>query len=108
MHTPTFNDILRRVERETAARLMDRAALANRLAKTAVNGAARRHAYRVKTDALRSLKTRFPQRVSVRRDEEIPLFVIVEYADPLTNKRFGLHAPAAEFSTENIELALEK
>jgi len=110
MHTKTFSDILRRTERDNAQRLMERAALANRLAKSATQGDARRRAYRVKTDALHSLSRRFPKRVQVERDPVIPSFVVVLYRDDASRTRFGLHAPAAEFAAEleHNELALEK
>jgi hypothetical protein len=71
---------------------MHRARTANRLAKT-VSGKARTVAYRVKTDALVTLKKRFPDHVELRRDVRQPRMVVVAVADD----RFGLHVPAQNF-----------
>lgn len=94
----TFNQILTRLEAQNAERLLEKARVANRLAKSASGSRARRRAYSVKLDALLNLRRRFPARISITTDPRIPSFVIVEYASPNTGVRSGLHAPASEFA----------
>lgn len=94
----TFNQILARLESQNAERLLEKARAANRLAKSATDGRARRRAYRVKIDALLNLRRRFPARTNVTTDPRIPSFVIVKYASPHTGVRYGLHAPASDFA----------
>ena len=94
----TFNQILKRLERQNAERLIEKARTANRLAKSAPDSRARRRAYRVKVAALLNLRRRFPTRTSVLPDPRIPSFVIVKYASPQTGVRCGLHAPAHVFN----------
>src|SRR5436853_4600475 len=96
--TQTFNQILRRLETQSAERLIEKARTANRLAKSAPDSRARRRAYRVKVDALLNLRRRFPTRTSVTTNPRIPSFVIVKYASPQTGVRCGLHAPASAFA----------
>ena len=91
-HTVTFKGLLERTALANQRRLMHRARTANRLAKT-VSGKARTVAYRVKTDALVTLKNRFPDQVELRRDVRQPQMVVVA----ITDARFGLHAPAHNF-----------
>jgi hypothetical protein len=95
--TQTFNQILERLETQNAERLIEKARAANRLAKSAPASRTRRCAYRVKVDALLSLRRCFPTRTSVTTDPRIPSFVIVRYDSPQTNARCGLHAPARDF-----------
>jgi hypothetical protein len=94
----TFNQILTRLAAQNAKRLLEKARAANRLAKSAPDGRARRRAYRVKVAALLDLRRHFPARTSVTTDPRIPSFVIVEYASPHTGVRSGLHAPARDFA----------
>jgi hypothetical protein len=94
----TFSQILTRLETQNAERLLEKARVANRLAKSTPDGRARRRAYRVKVDALLNLRRRFPTRTSVTTDPRIPSFVIVAYASPQTGVRCGLHAPASDFA----------
>lgn len=89
----TFKGLLERTAPSNAGRLMQRARTANRLAKS-VNGKARRVAYQVKTDALVTLKKRFPEQVELLSDARQPRMVVVAVAAA----RFGLHAPAQEFA----------
>lgn len=89
----TFDQILMRASTRNAQLLMERASVANRLAKT-LSGRVRSRAYRVKHDALIALARQFPECVNVRRDPRLPQFVIVGSAA----SRFALHAPAAHFS----------
>lgn len=96
--TQTFNQILKRLETQNAARLIEKARTANRLAKSAPDSRARCRAYRVKTEALLNLRRRFPSRTSVKTDPRIPAFVIVEYTLPQTGARCGLHASAHDFT----------
>ena len=92
-HTVTFKGLLERTALANQRRLMHRARTANRLAKS-VNGRARIVAYRVKTEALVTLTKRFPDQVMLRRDVEQPGMVVVA----VTAARFGLHAPAQNFT----------
>ncbi len=91
-NTVTFKGLLEQTAPANARRLMQRARTANRLAKT-VRGKARTVAYRVKTDALVTLKNRFPDHVELRRDTRQPQMIVVTVAAV----RFGLHAPAQNF-----------
>jgi hypothetical protein len=93
LDTITFKGLLERTAPDNQRRLMQRAHTANRLAKS-VSGRARALAYRVKTDALVSLKRRFPDDVVLRTDFRQPSMVVVA----VTAARFGLHAPAREFT----------
>jgi hypothetical protein len=95
--TSTFNQILKRLETQNAERLIEKARTANRLAKSAPDGRARRRAYQVKVDALLNLRRRFPAHTSVTTDPRIPSFVIVKYAAPQTGAQCGLHVPARDF-----------
>ena len=84
----TFRTILTHLEADNSARLMERAGLANRLAKS-VEGRSRSKAYRVKHSALRALTSCFPDRVLISHDPRQPQFLVV---NSLTTFR-GLHAP---------------
>lgn len=86
----TFGMILDRVTPENSARLMERARLANRLAKS-LGGRSRIKAYRIKHRALVALTIRFPERVNISRDRRLPEFAVVT---SLVD-RCGLHAPSA-------------
>src|SRR5437016_622571 len=91
-----FRDLLGDVESENAARLMQRAQVANRLAKS-LRGRARSHLYSIKSDALLALQRSFPDRVKVRLDWRCAgAFVLVE----MRTRRFRLHAPASLFSED--------
>ena len=90
----TFKGLLELAARSNAGQLMHRAHIANRLAKS-VSGRARRAAYRVKTDALVTIKKRFPDQVELLSDDRQPRMVVVVIAAA----HFGLHAPAQEFAT---------
>jgi hypothetical protein len=94
-NAPTFKRLLAQTAPNNAGRLMNRARTANRLAKT-VRGRARTLAYRVKTDALVALRSRFPERVTLRADTRQPRMVVVA----VTAARFGLHAPRENFATK--------
>src|SRR5215472_17889479 len=72
----TFNQILTRVASRNAEELMTRAQLANRLAKS-LEGLARARAYRVKHHALAELTCKFPDRVTIKPDPDLPDFVVV-------------------------------
>ena len=95
-HKQTFTSILGRVAAQNASRLMERASIANRLAKTAA-GRARSRAYRVKTDALVNLSKSFPEQIFISYDPRTPRFVLVRNV----RSRFGLHAPAEHFVRRN-------
>ena len=89
-----FQNLLRNVESQNAVRLMQRAQVANRMAKS-LKGLARSHAYSIKSDALLALRRSFPNKVKVRLDWSCAgAFVLVE----VPAVRFGLHAPAFLFS----------
>ena len=90
----TFRDILAEVGKANAQQLMNRAWIANRIAKTAQTGRARVFAYRVKTDALVMLDKRFAEAVTVSPDSRCgSRFVLVK----VRHSNFGLHAPASRF-----------
>lgn len=91
----TFRETVGHEADVNAERLMRRARLANRIAKSS-EGRARRAAYRVKAAALVGLRERFPHRVELEADPLLPTFVIVR----VTDSRFGLHAPAELFGVE--------
>ena len=93
-NAPTFERLLAQTAPDNAGRLMHRARMANRLAKTVRSSRARTLAYQVKTDALVALRTRFPDRVTLRTDVRQPSMVVV--AVPAA--RFGLHAPRENFA----------
>lgn len=95
-HKQTFTSILGRVAAHNAFRLMERASVANRLAKT-TSGRARSRVYRVKTDALVNLSKSFPEQIFISNDPRTPRFVLVRNV----RARFGLHAPAQHFVRRN-------
>jgi hypothetical protein len=97
-----FRDLLGYVESENAARLMKRAQVANRLAKS-LRGRARSHLYSIKTDSLLALQRSFPEKVKVRHDWRCAgEFVLVE----VRAARFGLHAPEPLFAENRIKESL--
>lgn len=91
-HKLTFNQILAGAEKNNSEVLMRKARAANALAKRS-RGAQRRKAYAVKAGALRSLVTKMPARVDVRKDIILTDFVVVE----LKNTNQGLHFPVSSF-----------
>lgn len=93
----TFKEILQQTADTNLKRLMTKARTANRIAKSVETGAARRSAYKVKTNALSFLKQSFPERVAIQPDERYgDMFVLVT----VKNARFGLHAPTTIFQME--------
>jgi hypothetical protein len=95
---PTFRTILTQLEVDNSSRLMERARLANRLAKS-LEGRSRSKAYRVKHRALRALASSFPNRVCIHHDPRLPEFLVVE---SLTN-RCGLHAPREALELQSLD-----
>ncbi len=95
----TFKDILAGVATPNAECILKRALAANRLAKSATSGDMRRGAYKVKTDALLNLRRHFPAQVRVREDTMLPLFLLVEYTSPYSNRRSAMHAPIEIFNS---------
>lgn len=91
-HSAPFKAILEQVEAGNCERIMERARLANRLAKS-VEGSSRYRAYAVKHRALKALALGFPHRVYVSRDQMRPHLLIV---GSLT-RAWGLHAPDQVF-----------
>lgn len=91
-HHP-FQATVASLANQNVSRLMERARLANRLAKRA-EGRARRLLYGAKVDALLAIQSRFPERVQVDEDPSLPPFVVVR----VSNAPFALHAPRALFS----------
>ncbi len=88
----SFRSILSGVASENANRLMGRARLANRLAKS-LRGQARSKTYSLKTQALLELTMRFPERVRIVNDVRTPRYILIK----ARLGRFGLHAPATFF-----------
>ena len=92
----TFQSILNQVASQNASQIMQRAKVANRVAKS-VRGTARQRAYEVKTTALVNLTQRFPEQVFISNDPRTPDYVLVR----TVGAHFGLHAPARQFQREN-------
>jgi hypothetical protein len=90
-HFP-FRATVASLAEQNAHRLMDRARLANRLAKRA-EGRARWLLYGAKVVALLAIRSRFPERVQVDEDPSLPRFVVVRVSDA----PFALHAPRGQF-----------
>jgi hypothetical protein len=88
-----FQLILATVAAPNARQLMLKAQIANRVAKS-TRGRARYTAYQVKLKALASLSIRFPERVAIAGDPNLPQFVVVA----MRETGYGLHAPAKDFS----------
>jgi hypothetical protein len=88
----TFCSIVNNAAPENALRLMGRARIANRIAKSQ-RGKSRERAYAIKTQALLGLTSRFPEQVRIVNDFDTPRFVLVK----ASMCRFGLHAPAHLF-----------
>lgn len=90
----TFKGLLELTARSNARQLMHSPYMANRLAKS-VSRRARSATYRVKTDALVTLKKRFHDQVELLSNVRQPRMVVVAVAAA----HFGLHVPALEFAT---------
>lgn len=90
----TFKNILERVAPANAGRLMSKARLANKLAKSAMTKQTRIGAYNVKTKALLALQASFPGSVTVNPDPQYGSYFVLVKAQ---NSSFGLHAPARFF-----------
>lgn len=83
---PTFNDTLKGLEKINSQILMNRARIANRLAKR-TSGRNKQRAYSVKHKALATLVHFLPDQIDIRKDIVLTDFVVVE----LKNSQFGLH-----------------
>jgi hypothetical protein len=88
----TFKTILRQLAPENMNRLMERARLANRLAKISRNRA-RSIAYDVKAEALTALSRHFPEKVRFKMDPYLPSFMVVF----IVEAKFGLHTPIYKY-----------
>ena len=88
-----FQHILDMVASPNAKQLMNKAQIANCIAKS-VRGRARSAAYLVKLKALASLSLRFPEKVAIAGDPNLPQFVVVA----MRETGYGLHAPVEDFS----------
>ncbi|HEY0458619.1 MAG TPA: hypothetical protein VGC97_05655 [Pyrinomonadaceae bacterium] len=87
---PTFSTILEQTEQKNSERLMEKARIANRLAKKS-RGASRQMAYHIKSKALCSLVKNLSNYVRVSKDIKLTDFVVVE----LKREQSGLHLPSA-------------
>jgi hypothetical protein len=87
----TFNEILNRTEEDNCARLMEKARVANRIAKT-TRPRSRRKAYQVKAGALLAIIRKMSGKYSVKRDHRLFESHIVT----LSTERSGLHIPSRE------------
>ena len=92
-HKPAFREILKQIGQKNSECLMQKARLANRVAKKS-RGRNRRNAYRVKSDALCSLVQKLPDSIRIFRDVKLPDFVVVG----LNGEYSGLHLPVAALS----------
>lgn len=88
----TFQNMVHEVADRNVGRLMSKAIIANRLAKT-LTGLGRRAAYRVKTEMLTGLAQRFPEQVTVEPDHTRPDLLVVS----VLSRNFGLHVPEELF-----------
>ena len=85
-----FREIISGLEEKHSATLMDRARVANGLAKQ-LRGRSRRNAYTVKHRALTGLVRKFPDRTYIREDFRLPEFRVVG----LSATNSSLHVPAS-------------
>lgn len=84
----SFSQLLKKTERMNRNALMNKAFLANRIAKT-VKGISRNRSYGVKTKALNAIIEKFPNEVEVRNDEDLSEMIVV----CIVGTKFALHAP---------------
>ena len=84
----SFSIVLQKAERQNRNSLMQKAFLANRIAKT-VKGFSRKNSYTVKAKALNAIIEKFPNEVEVREDSSLPEMVVVS----VLHTNFGLHTP---------------
>ena len=84
----SFSIVLQKAERQNRNSLMQKAFLANRIAKT-VKGFSRKNSYTVKAKALNAIIAKFPNEVEIRQDAALPEMVVVS----VIQTRCGLHAP---------------
>ena len=89
----TFNDILNQTKDEHCVRLMEKARLANRIAKQTLPRSSR-NAYGVKHKALRTIVSKMKGKCHVTQDFRLDEFKIVT----LRSERLGLHIPASELA----------
>jgi hypothetical protein len=68
--SPTFKDVLKGLEATHSRRVIERAALANRIAKVADAPASRRRAYRAKTRAIEHGIEKFPDAFALSSAED--------------------------------------
>ena len=94
----TFRAILDHVEAENSERIMERARLANRLAKM-VEGRPRYKAYGVKHRALKALAISMPHRVNISRDRVRPHLFVVN----CVKIAWGLHTPYEVFEGHRFD-----
>lgn len=87
----TFNEILNKTKDGNCSRLMEKARIANRIAK-GTRPRSRKNAYGVKHDALRTIVCKMDGKFTVKRDFRLEEFKIVT----LRSERLGLHIPSNE------------
>ena len=85
---PSFSNILEKAARKNRNALMQKAFVANRMAKVA-RGASRIGSYAVKSKALNAIIDKFPNEVEIGYDPTFPEMVVVS----VLKTKFGLHAP---------------
>lgn len=85
----SFANILEQVASQNSARLIARARLANRLAKSG-EGRSRAKAYQIKNQALKAFASRFPDRVFIERDPNQPWLFLVHFR----STQWALHMPS--------------
>lgn len=89
----TFSEILERTEDVNCSRLMQKARIANRIAKTATPRN-RRRAYRVKATALRTIISKMSGKYRIQRDHRLYESHILTLSD----EKSGLHIPTRELA----------
>ena len=89
----TFNEILNRTQEENCSRLMQKARIANRIAKT-TRPRSRRRAYQVKSDALIAIIRKMSGMYNVKRDHRL----YEPHVVTLSSERSGLHIPTRQLA----------
>jgi hypothetical protein len=93
----SFNQILQQISEPNMQRLMTRAYIANRIAKSASIAGAKRHAYKVKLTSLQGLKKFFPNDVRIEHDFRQGSGIV---RVAIAKQSFALHAPAENFALD--------
>lgn len=91
-HRKTFNQLLQETAAQNRSFLMQKAKIANCMAKS-LKGKNRQRSYKVKVMALKALTTKFASDVRILSDRNTPTMIVVSVG----SAGFGLHAPGYLF-----------